>query len=207
MSLLDHIGYDSILEIAETNNLSTDEVVAVIIVYANNIAKEKIANTTIPPIVQIRPIKDEAWVGEPCIFEVYIWNPLLSGKNLTAQIVFKAPPDVVVHGMGFSTGICGTEQYVRHFNVSPGYSVDLPVSVTSLKAGEYIVSADLIWYYEGEQTPHINSLDYAVKFSPFLGAPPPRTPPPTMIPLHPLIVLIAIVVVVVVVRIVVRVLK
>jgi len=206
LSLLDYIGYDSILEIAETNNLSTDEVVAVIIVYANNIAKEKIANTTIPPIVQIRPIKDEAWVGEPCIFEVYIWNPLLSGKNLTAQIVFKAPPDVVVHGTGFSTGICGTKLCIVK-NVSPGHSVALSVPVTSLKAGEYIVSADLIWYYEGEQTPHINSLDYAVKFSPFLGAPPPRTPPPTMIPLHPLIVLIAIVVVVVVVRIVVRVLK
>ena len=121
--------------------------------------------------------------------------------DLTAQIVFKAPPDVVVHGTGFSTGICGTKLCIVK-NVSPGHSVALSVPVTSLKAGEYIVSADLIWYYEGEQAPHIKNSSCAVKFFAFAGG----TPPPTKIPPHPLIVLTAIIAIVVIMAIVVRVL-
>ena len=216
LSLLDHIGYDSILEIAETNNLSTDEVVAVIIVYANNIAKEKIANTTIPPIVQIRPIKDEAWVGELCILEVFIMNPIFSpdGKNLTAQIILKVPPNVVAYG-GETFTISGSGQYVAVFkNVSPGDAVYQRVYVKGLEAGEYNVSADLIWYYEGEQTPHIKSSSCAVKFFAIREGTSPQTeiplaPPPTMfLPLHPLIVLTVIIIAIVyVVARIVRVLK
>jgi hypothetical protein len=147
--------------------------------------------TELAPSVQLRPIKDEAKVGEACIFEASIVNPISpNGKNMTAQIILKVPPNVVVFGESFTKS--GSGQYVAIFkNVPPGDAVHQRVYVKGLKAGEYIISADLVWYWEDEQTPHINSLDYNVRFT---EAQPTPTPEPEYI----IIICIAAIVIIVI---------